>query len=263
MLEEAQFQTHEAQKDWLPRANLPSIRQFVEMAEDSYSISLSRIKKWMDGEFHRRRNENGEIRLRMEKEIEDTEFRLKRGSYMGLFDQFWDDDTLFDCRYSRSKWLYLYLQYDGVTGSSPPLGIYLHALKRNRNITHITYDRSQDRSDDVHWFQTIICNLPWVTSTSIRYPADFHRDPLFVKSTNNDLITYAKEIRLKLDPFSTYIFTDPNMLHSEILGYNARVLISFVAPNIGPKSYTEPQTFRDSERRWASRSHSRINHNPT
>ena len=48
---------------------------------------------------------NEETRLRMEKEIEDIEFRLKRGSKLGRFDQFWDNDTLFKCRYSRSKWL--------------------------------------------------------------------------------------------------------------------------------------------------------------
>jgi hypothetical protein len=31
-----------------------------------------------------------EIRVRVENEIEDTEFRLKRGSELGRFDQFWD-----------------------------------------------------------------------------------------------------------------------------------------------------------------------------
>ena len=44
-----------------------------------------------------------EMHLRMEKEIEDTEFRLKRGYDLGRFDQFWDDRTLFQCRYSRSN----------------------------------------------------------------------------------------------------------------------------------------------------------------
>ena len=39
-----------------------------------------------------------EIRLRMENEIEDTEFRLKLGSRTGRFEQFWDDDALFECR---------------------------------------------------------------------------------------------------------------------------------------------------------------------
>ena len=43
-----------------------------------------------------------EIRLRMENEVDDIEFRLKRGSDSGRFDQFWDDDLLFNCRYSRS-----------------------------------------------------------------------------------------------------------------------------------------------------------------
>ena len=80
------------------------ISQFF-MVEDSHSMSLSGFKKWMDSEYCL--EESDEIRLRMEKEIEDTEFRLKRGSDLGRFDQFWDNDSLFNCRYSRSKWLYL------------------------------------------------------------------------------------------------------------------------------------------------------------
>ena len=74
---------------------------------------------------------------------------------------------------------------------------------------------------------------------------------LFIKSTNNDLITFAKEIRHKLDPFATYIFTDPDFdvyslpgglehqiklvtksddLQTGGLGGDAGVLVSFVAP---------------------------------
>jgi hypothetical protein len=141
-----------------------------------------------------------EIRLRMEKEMEDIEFRLKRGSELGRFDQFWDDDILFNCRYSRSKWLHL--------RQDAPLETYSHALKRNKNFIHITFSRNSD----VNRFR--ISDFPWVTSiswSSFGLPAispDIHHEPLFIKSTNNDLITFAKEIRPKLDPISTYIFTD-------------------------------------------------------
>jgi hypothetical protein len=72
--------------------------------------------------------------------------------------------------------------------------------------------------------------VAWSTSG---LPA-IHHGPLFIKSTNNDLITFkfAKEIRPKLDPFSTYIFTDAggSDIYSNKLGNDARVLISFVAP---------------------------------
>ena len=179
---------------------------------------------------------NEEIRRRMEKEIEDTEFRLKRGSDLGRFDQFWDDDTLFKCRYSRSKWLYLSKYY---TNHGAPLEIYSHALKGNKNIIHINFtDFDSDYDVNLNWLQATICDLPWVTSIShdSHLPA-IHRDSLFIKSTNNDLITFAKDIRLKLDPFSIYIFTDAG--DSDIysltdkLGNNARVLISFVAPTSG------------------------------
>ena len=228
-----------------------SISQLFGGVEKRNSISLSELRKEIErlGIKSGSRFNKGvqlvplieEIRLRMENEIEDTEFRLKRGSDFGRFDQFWDGedgdgDTLFECRYSRSKWLYLSKYY---TDHGPPLEIYLHALKGNENIIHIIFTDFHSDSD-VNWLQATIYALPWVTSIShdSHLPA-IHRDPLFirVKSTNNDLIAFAKEIRLKLDPFLTHIFTDaggddmyslPNRL-----GNNARVLISFVAPTSG------------------------------
>ena len=68
-----------------------SISQLFEGAEKPNSISLSKLRREMEPL-------DGEIRLRMEEEIEDTEFRLKRGSDFGQFDQSWDDDALFECR---------------------------------------------------------------------------------------------------------------------------------------------------------------------
>ena len=62
-----------------------------------------------------------------------------------------------------------------------------------------------------------------------------YRNPIFIKSTNNDLIKFANEVRPNLDAISTYIFTDPGSfnLHTNKLGNNAKVLISFVAPAHG------------------------------
>ena len=65
-----------------------------------------------------------------------------------------------------------------------------------------------------------------------------HRDPLFIKSTKDDLITFAKEIRPKLNLSSTYIFTDAGLSDMSLgqpdgLRNNARVLISFVVPTSG------------------------------
>ena len=201
-----------------------AISQLFEGVENPKPISLSELRNEI--EFL-----DDEIRLRIEKEIEDTEFRLKRGSDLGRFDQFWDDDdTLFECRYSRSKWLYLSRYI-----TSAPLEVYLHALKGNKNIIHITF-KGFDSDSDLDRFQATICDLPWVTSISfgrLSTLSAIHRDLLFIKSTNNDLITFAKENRLKMDPFSTYIFTDPGHYDmrsdgSGRLENNARVLISFV-----------------------------------
>ena len=143
-----------------------------------------------------------EMRLRIEKEIEDTEFRLERGFDLGRFDQFWDDDTLFKCRYSRSKWLKF------NQASSVPLEVYSHALKGNNNITHITF-RHMNSDLDVNRF---LSDLPWVTS-----------------------ITPARKI--KLDPSSTYIFSDAGIydFYPDKLGGNARISISFVAPTSGKR----------------------------
>ena len=200
-----------------------SISRFFEGVERPTSISLREvIQSWITA--YERGYPHYEMRALMENEMEDIEFRLKRGSELGRFDQFWDDDTLFECRYSRSKWLYL--------SRNVPLEVYLHALKRNKNIIHITFDRDFDVT------RFPICDLPWVTSISSSNPFTLpaiHDGPLFIRSNNNDLITFAKEIRPKLDPFSTYIFTDAGStdIYSDKLGNNARVLISFVAPTSG------------------------------
>ena len=126
--------------------------------------------------------------------------------------------------------------------SHVPLEAYLRALKGNKNIIHITLSHYNSESD-VKRFHATICDLPpWVTSISYftdsfePLPA-IHRDLLFIRSANNDLITFAKEIRLKLDPSSTYIFTDVSgsglHVYSGKLGRNARILISFVGPTSG------------------------------
>ena len=141
-----------------------------------------------------------------------------------------DDDhgTLFKCRYSRSKWLYLDRK------STVPLEVYSDALKENKNITHITFC-NMESDFDVNRF---LRDLPWVTSISpdrsVSIPVVGH-DLLFIGSIT--LNEFAEEI--KLDPSSTYIFSDAGFFasYSVKLGGNAKVLISFVAPTSG-KSLT-------------------------
>ena len=82
-----------------------SVSQFFEGVENPKSILKEEIEPWID--HHEVLFPLSEIRPRMENEMEDIEFRLKRGSELGRFDQFWDDYAFFECRYSRSKWLYL------------------------------------------------------------------------------------------------------------------------------------------------------------
>jgi hypothetical protein len=204
-----------------------SIRLFFEGVADPDLISVSELREEI---IHL----NDETRIRMEKEIEDTEFRLKRGSDLGRFDQFWDDyDILFECRYSRSKWLH----FDFFIIRPAPLEIYSHALKGNKNIIHIIFGE-MDSGFDVN---QLLCDLPWVTSMLLRLqptlPAIIHRDLLFIKSSNNDLNTFLEKIRPELDDIdSTYIFTDAE---GSDIGYpgklvnSGRVLISFVAPTSG------------------------------
>ena len=81
---------------------------------------------------------------------------------------------------------------------SAPLEIYSHALKGNKNIIHISFGYEFDVPGSFSRFS--ICDLPWVTSLSLEsigLPAIHRHDgPLFVKSTNNDLIidTFATPI---------------------------------------------------------------------
>ena len=127
-----------------------SIEELFEGVENSSLISLSTLRRgWI-------RDEGEEMRLRLENEIDDIEFRLKRGSDLGRFDQFWDDYLLFYCRYSWSKWI----KFD--SNSTVPLEIYSHALKRNKNIIHIAFC-DMNSNFDVNPF---LCDLSWVTSIS-------------------------------------------------------------------------------------------------
>ena len=191
--------------------------------QDLFSLSKARrdiVEENKDDE------EMKEILPRIEQEIEDIEFRLKRGSDLGRFDQFWGCYTLFNCRYSRSKWLYF------SKASTVPLEVYSHYLKRNKDISHLTF-YGMDSDFDVNRF---LCDLPWVTSISPDPSATIHavpRDLLFIGS--NDLNTFAKEI--KLYPSSTYIFSDAGIYNTYpgFLVSNARVLISFVAPTSGKR----------------------------
>ena len=121
------------------------ISQFFEGVENPHLITLP--------EFRRQIGDKDSMQI----EIEDVEFRLKRGSELGRFDQFWDDDLLFQCRYSRSEWLY-FTQYH----STVPLEVYSHYLKGNKNITHISFNDMDSDFD----FNQFLCDLPWVTSIS-------------------------------------------------------------------------------------------------
>ena len=209
---------------------------FLESLGDRWAVSISQFFEGVENpdlsspsNLRRSIKDKDEESQRMENEIEDTEFRLKLGTDLGRFDQFWDnDDLLFECRYSRSKWLSLH------QGSTVPLEVYSHALKGNKNIIHINFF-SMDPDFDVNRF---LCDLPWVTSISSDQPMSIsavRRDLLFIKSTNSDLNTFAKEI--KLVPSSTYIFSDAGTSSSYLgkLGSGARVLISFVAPASGKR----------------------------
>ena len=211
------------------------ISQFFEGVENPDGITLPKLSRRV-GDKHQ-----------MQIEIEDAKFRLKRGSELGRFDQFWEDNTLFNCRYSNSKWLFFYGNSSPPSSpyfcgdSSPPfwqdstvpLEVYSHYLKGNKNITHITFD-DMESDFDVNRF---LCDLPWVTSISLDRRMTIPtvpRDLLFIHSSN-DLNTFAKEI--KLDPPSTYIFSDPGFhdVYSGKLTGNARVLISFIGPNSGER----------------------------
>ena len=192
----------------------------LDYSKHSELASLSMLRSQIGDKYE-------EVSLRMETEIEDTKFRLQSGSVSGRFDLFWDHDSLFECNYSRSKWLNFY------RSTTVPLEVYSRALKGNKNITHITF-YPQNSDFDVDQF---LCDLPWVTSISqdqfATTPRAVGRRDLPFHSTNNDLNTSVKEI--KLDPSSTYIFSDAgdfDLSSGKLLG-NGKVLISFVAPTSG------------------------------
>ena len=89
------------------------IRHFFEGVVNPDGITLPRLRRIIGNT-----DKDSSDRMEIEIEIEDAEFRLKCGSELGRFDQFWDDFTLFLCRYSRSKWLYFWPH------STVPLEVY-------------------------------------------------------------------------------------------------------------------------------------------
>jgi hypothetical protein len=64
-----------------------SISQIFGGVEKTNSMSLSNLRNWIEQGYD-------EVRLRIKKEIDDTEFR---GSDLGRFDQFWDNCDIFEC----------------------------------------------------------------------------------------------------------------------------------------------------------------------
>jgi hypothetical protein len=140
------------------------VSQFFEGVE-KYAISVFDVREDIETMLSNSGQLGDEIRPRIENEIEDTEFRLKRGSDLGRFDQFWDHESLFECRYSRSKWLYF--------NPYAPLEIHEHALKRNKNIIHISFHPDFD----VDQFR--IRDLPWVNSISSSDLPAIHHTPIY------------------------------------------------------------------------------------
>ena len=115
-------QMHAAEKRMADVDYMENKNGRLEIVRDQWAISINQIFERVDDPIMSLSNlriliggEDKERRLRFENEIEDTEFCLKRGTVLGRFDQFWDDDALFRCRYSRSKWL------DFYQGSTVPL----------------------------------------------------------------------------------------------------------------------------------------------
>ena len=93
------------------------IGDFFEGVEDPNGTTLPEMRRII-GDIDKDSSD------RMQIEIEDAEFRLKRGSELGRFDQFWDNETLFRCRYSQSKWLSFWQD------STVPLEVYSHYLEK-------------------------------------------------------------------------------------------------------------------------------------
>jgi hypothetical protein len=71
------------------------ISQFFGRAEHPNSILLSELKRQIERVKEKIKFPSQYDEMRMENEIEDTDIRLKRGSDLGRFDQFWEDEALF------------------------------------------------------------------------------------------------------------------------------------------------------------------------
>ena len=139
-------------------------RAMASLLEGERRISqLSPLRQQQIGEHHE------EMMNRIMREIEDVEARLNRG--LQDCDQFWSDEKLVECRYTRSRRLAL-----PKTLVKAPLVEYCRALKQNQRILYVDFN-TWDSSDELRLIRYTIGELPWLTSISI-----LHREiPFFLK----------------------------------------------------------------------------------
>ena len=161
-----------------------------------------------------------EMASRLEKELEDVEFRLNQG--LERCDEFRDDPKLFQCRHARSKWLIL-----NQTFLKTPFEAYSRALKQNSSFTYIIFDKFQSE-DEYQAIADTIRDTPWVTSIWVedrRCLPDIQRDtPLFVHDDHGSA------------DLKTFLENDPRLARSRDTFTFFSDLFTFAISFVGPTS---------------------------
>ena len=174
-----------------------------------------------------------EMASRLEKELEDVEFRLNQG--LERCDEFRDDPKLFQCRHARSKWLIL-----NQTFLKSPFEAYSRALKQNSSFIYIIFDKFQSE-DEYQAIADTIRDTPWVTSIWVedrRCLPEIQRDaPLFVHDDHGsaDLETFLEnDPRLALTRDTFTFFSDLFTFAISFVGPTCANLIRLTHRSIGP-----------------------------
>jgi hypothetical protein len=92
-----------------------------------------------------------EMLTQMQSESDDLKFRLGQGE---RYDEFLSDTwhTLFRCKYSREKWLFLW-----QSDFTAPLEFYYRALQGNKDITYVVF---HSNLKDTAWIVNMIHDMP-------------------------------------------------------------------------------------------------------
>ena len=155
-------------------------------------------------------------------EIEDVTDRLKQG--LERCNDYWIDQTLVECRHSRSK----VLTVDTLRWIPGRLEVLYRELKRNKNVIYLHFQVKYDAG--YLWVADVIRDMPWVTTIFVE---DAERLP----DIQRDTPLCINDIHTQYIDFQTFLDDNPRLARSQdtlvFFYFTPTIAVSFVGPESG------------------------------